>query len=355
MTLELLQTTLSATSDEDGNISFTLLPPGAPNITARYTAAVIEAGAGARFIAQVAAGPQWGPWFGPQPFGPITHAANLTAKILGSGLRVSTDYTCEILGYTDDSATVLGQPIPTPTGVTALVGGDDVYTNEALTIPAHSSVVIPGSGAFPCAGYSALRLGVGNASDIALELEVVWLDPTQTFQLGYRQFVLGPYAGGPPNPNEGQKLGTAIPHLGDFFYAVLTNPNANPATVAIVLEQTTQPFQMWAGTDLNGASAVTLAASGTNFPAAPNYLFGGPAQILFNGGTLASWLLILQRMDSTGTWRNIASRTSGGSQPQVFEVPFIAPAVPLRVSIENTGGSPGQFDCYLAYDLARVG
>lgn len=357
MVAQAISQSISATSDNVGNIEFDLPFLGARNLTVRYTVAIPEAGPGAKFIALVGGTfPRWGPWFGPQPFGPLTHAGNITTTVTGSGLQVSTTYAMEILGFADDVGSVVSQSVQ-PTGTTALVGSDEIFTTGPAAshiVGANSSALVPAAGLFPTAGYSSLRLWLQNLGTVnALQADLTWLDESQTAVIGSRRFVVGPTTA----TKEGSFLQVAQPHLGDFLRIRLTNgPAANDASYQIYLEQSTQPYQVWGNAEtLTGGQQIPVGAAATVVLASPLYVFGGPAHIDFNSGTIgtAAYVAAVQYMDLTGTWKNLVLR-SQVSAGQQWGVDFVAPPQPLRFVITN-GPTPGTVDCSLTYDLTRVG
>lgn len=346
-------TTLTATSDQFGNATFRLNIPALSSRvqSLRFTVAVPDAGPGARFLCQPDGGgsPRVGPWFGPQPYGPVTIAGNTNQVVLGSGLRVNTMFTMEILGVADDLAELISTA-PSPTGTTALVGNDEIVQLATFTVLANQNPVIPASGLFPASGYASLRLAAQNmTATLPATIDLLWKDASQAFVLGQRSFLLGPGTA----TQEGNNLQTAVPHLGDFFGIRVSAPASGPVTVAIYAEHTTQEFQGYGGLDTWGGSSIPVGAAPAAIVAiSPIYLFGGPAVFTFNAGTLTAWTGIVQVMDTLGNWLNFfAFITADGPR---LRTELVIPARPMRVIILN-GGAAAAFDMWLTYDLSRVG
>lgn len=356
--VDALQTTLTATSDNSGNVTFLFPGPAGSDSGFRGTFACINAGAGAKFVAQVAAGPQWGPWFGPQPGTPVTYQANLQTKIIGSGLRPNTTLTLEVIGYIDDINSLLASH-PLPTGTTFLVGNDLVQSfggptilnltpGQVTTIPTQQQ----GGGFYPAGGYSALRVSAVNPStQAAVGVAIDWYDATGVFHLGHREFLIGP---GGTATKEGATLETVLVHMGDVFAVTLSNHHASQtAQITLAIENTTQPFQAWGGVDLPSTivSGQAVGAGATVTLTNPPYVFGGPGVLFQQSPGGAFSFNTLDVMTNTGAWVSLLTFPSSSGP-----VALAIPAQPVRIVGHNTGTvAAPNYGAALTYDLSRVG
>lgn len=348
---QLYETTITGTSDGVGNCTFKIPAPAASNMVCRYTVALPDAGSGVRFLATISAGPRWGPWFGPQPFGPITYDAGLDITVFASGLRILTTYTLELVGLLIDASSALVD-MPLPTGVTAITGTDVIYAPGTVdvVVPAGGLVNLEGAAGnfFPVGGYTLLRASLLSHGLAAVFFTFTWYDAVHKLITGRRQMTLG------NNGNPGSQARFALPHLGEFLRVQLANGDLanNTSLVQLVLEQETQPFERWSALGVYGAPGQPVAAGQTITATGVLDLFTGIAKLAVNAEQFPAWTVQLQVQSFDLTWQTVlrVSNRDGGPHP-ILDV-FIPPQ-PIRVLFTNSSQAAGTVDVFLTYDLAH--